>query len=90
MRKAQDKLLGDVDGSAGEVDNSVETSSAATAFKDDRLTFVWLDGEVQKVECFIISNFTIYLLLSISHLGDRILSSLECYLLLVGRYRLIC
>lgn len=89
MRKAQDKLLGDVDRSAGNVDNSVETSSAATAFKDDRLTFVWLDGEVQKVDCFIISNFTIYLLLS-SHLRDWILSSLECYFLLVGRCRLIC
>ena len=68
MRKAQDKLLGDVDKSARSVDNSVETSSAATAFKDDRLTFVWLDGEVQKVDCFIIS-ITIYLLLSLVIFG---------------------
>ena len=68
MRKAQDKLLGDVDRSAGNVDDSVEASSAATAFKDDRLTFVWLDGEVQKVDCFIIS-ITIYLLLSLVIFG---------------------
>jgi len=60
LRKAQDKLLGDVDGSAGEVDNSVETSSAATAFKDDRLTFVWLDGEVQKQICafYLATDYT--------------------------------
>jgi len=31
------------------VANSVEVSSAATALKDERLTFVWLDGEVQEV-----------------------------------------
>jgi len=50
LRKAQDQLIGDVDRSAiGNVANSVEMSSAATALKDERLTFVWLDGEVQKV-----------------------------------------
>ncbi|ONM25556.1 DNAJ heat shock N-terminal domain-containing protein [Zea mays] len=60
LRKAQDKLLGDVDRSAGNVDNSVETSSAATAFKDDRLTFVWLDGEVQKQICafYLATDYT--------------------------------
>ena len=50
LRKAQDQLIGDVNRSAiGNVANSVEVSSAATALKDERLTFVWLDGEVQKV-----------------------------------------
>ncbi|XP_066398105.1 uncharacterized protein [Miscanthus floridulus] len=60
LRKAQDKLLGDVDKSARSVDNSVETSSAATAFKDDRLTFVWLDGEVQKQICafYLATDYT--------------------------------
>ncbi|PWZ37895.1 hypothetical protein Zm00014a_028686 [Zea mays] len=60
LRKAQDKLLDDVDRSAGNVDNSVETSSAATAFKDDRLTFVWLDGEVQKQICafYLATDYT--------------------------------
>jgi hypothetical protein len=53
LRKAQDQLLDAVDTSAtGNVDNSVEISSAATALKDNRLTFVWLDGEVQKVDYF--------------------------------------
>ncbi|CAN6219625.1 unnamed protein product [Urochloa humidicola] len=52
LRKAQDQLIGAVDGSTtGNVDDSVEISSAATAFKDERLTFVWLDGEVQKQIC---------------------------------------
>ncbi|RLM86671.1 hypothetical protein C2845_PM04G28860 [Panicum miliaceum] len=52
LRKAQDQLIGDVDRSAiGNVANSVEISSAATALKDERLTFVWLDGEVQKQIC---------------------------------------
>jgi len=52
LRKAQDQLIGDVDRSAiGNVANSVEMSSAATALKDERLTFVWLDGEVQKQIC---------------------------------------
>ncbi|GJN10920.1 hypothetical protein PR202_ga29068 [Eleusine coracana subsp. coracana] len=52
LRKAQDQLIGAVDTSAtGNVDNSVEISSAATALKDNRLTFVWLDGEVQKQIC---------------------------------------
>ncbi|XP_062187126.1 uncharacterized protein LOC133890665 [Phragmites australis] len=52
LRKAQDQLIGAVDTSATvNVDNSVEISSAATALKDDRLTFVWLDGEVQKQIC---------------------------------------
>lgn len=52
--------MGAVDGSStGNVDNSVEISSAATALKDERLTFVWLDGEVQKVDCLRISNFVI-------------------------------
>ncbi|CAD6216982.1 unnamed protein product [Miscanthus lutarioriparius] len=60
LRKAQDKLLGDVDRSAGNVDDSVEASSAATAFKDDRLTFVWLDGEVQKQICafYLATDYT--------------------------------
>jgi hypothetical protein len=58
LRKAQDQLIGAFDGStSGNVDDSVEISSAATALKDERLTFVWLDGEVQKVD-FRISNFT--------------------------------
>lgn len=53
MRKAQDQLIDAVDTNAsGNVDNSVEISSAVTALKDNRLTFVWLDGEVQKVDCF--------------------------------------
>uniref|UniRef100_A0A0A9DKC1 Thioredoxin domain-containing protein n=1 Tax=Arundo donax TaxID=35708 RepID=A0A0A9DKC1_ARUDO len=52
LRKAQDQLIGAVDKSAiGNVDKSVEVSSAATALKDDRLTFVWLDGEAQKKIC---------------------------------------
>ncbi|GJN33197.1 hypothetical protein PR202_gb21768 [Eleusine coracana subsp. coracana] len=52
LRKAQDQLIGAVDTSAtGNVDNSIEISSAATALKDNRLTFVWLDGEVQKQIC---------------------------------------
>ncbi|PUZ73070.1 hypothetical protein GQ55_2G445400 [Panicum hallii var. hallii] len=52
LRKAQDQLIGDVDRSAiGNVANSVEISSAATALEDERLTFVWLDGEVQKQIC---------------------------------------
>jgi hypothetical protein len=49
----QDQLLDAVDTSAtGNVDNSVEILSASTALKDNRLTFVWLDGEVQKVDYF--------------------------------------
>ncbi|KAL5198956.1 hypothetical protein ABZP36_002468 [Zizania latifolia] len=58
LRKAQDQLFSDADSStAGDVDNSVEVSSAATALKDDRLTFVWLDGEVQKKFCaFYLAN----------------------------------
>lgn len=30
--------------------NDVATSPAAIAFKDNRLTFAWLDGDVQKVK----------------------------------------
>jgi hypothetical protein len=60
LRKAQDQLLSAVDSSTtGNVENIVEVASAATALKDDRLTFVWLDGEVQKVNCFANSIFTI-------------------------------
>ncbi|OEL13962.1 hypothetical protein BAE44_0025023 [Dichanthelium oligosanthes] len=52
LRKAQDQLIGAVDRSAtGNVDNSAEISSAAIALKDERLTFVWLDGDVQKQIC---------------------------------------
>ncbi|KAL6657022.1 hypothetical protein ACP70R_004802 [Stipagrostis hirtigluma subsp. patula] len=52
LRKAQDQLIGVIDTSTtGNVDNSIEISSAATALIDDRLTFVWLDGEVQKKLC---------------------------------------
>uniref|UniRef100_A0A0E0EEU5 J domain-containing protein n=1 Tax=Oryza meridionalis TaxID=40149 RepID=A0A0E0EEU5_9ORYZ len=52
LRKAQDQLFSDVDASTSEnVDSSVVVSSAAAALKDDRLTFVWLDGEVQKKLC---------------------------------------
>lgn len=52
LRKAQDQLISAIDTStAGNVDNSVEVSSAANALEDDRLTFVWLDGEVQKKIC---------------------------------------
>ncbi len=55
LRKAQDQLFSDVDASTSEnVDSSVVVSSAAAALKDDRLTFVWLDGEVQKVDCLTI------------------------------------
>lgn len=59
LRKAQDQLISAIDTStAGNVDNSVEVSSAANALEDDRLTFVWLDGEVQKVDCFTDSHAT--------------------------------
>ncbi|XP_062189389.1 uncharacterized protein LOC133892557 isoform X2 [Phragmites australis] len=52
LREAQDQLIGAVDRSAtGNVGNLVEILSAATALKDNRLTFVWLDGEVQKQIC---------------------------------------
>uniref|UniRef100_A0A0E0LNQ2 J domain-containing protein n=1 Tax=Oryza punctata TaxID=4537 RepID=A0A0E0LNQ2_ORYPU len=52
LRKAQDQLFSDVDASTSRnVDSSVVVSSAAAALKDDRLTFVWLDGEVQKKLC---------------------------------------
>ncbi|TVU37731.1 hypothetical protein EJB05_11062 [Eragrostis curvula] len=52
LRKAQDQLISAVDTStSGNEDNSAEISSAATALKDNRLTFVWLDGEVQKQIC---------------------------------------
>ncbi|WVZ66790.1 hypothetical protein U9M48_015963 [Paspalum notatum var. saurae] len=52
LRKAQDQLRGAVDRSTtGNVDNPVEISSAVTALEDERLTFVWLDGEVQKQIC---------------------------------------
>ncbi|KAF8668843.1 hypothetical protein HU200_052044 [Digitaria exilis] len=52
LRKAQDQLIGAVDGSStGNVDNSADISSAATALKDERLTFVWLDGDIQKQIC---------------------------------------
>ncbi|KAF8679196.1 hypothetical protein HU200_045964 [Digitaria exilis] len=52
LRKAQDQLIGAVDrSSTGNVDNSVDISSAATALKDERLTFVWLDGDIQKQIC---------------------------------------
>nr|CAB3455051.1 unnamed protein product [Digitaria exilis] len=53
LRKAQDQLIGAVDGSStGNVDNSADISSAATALKDERLTFVWLDGDIQKESMF--------------------------------------
>ena len=52
LRKAQDQLLSAAGGStAGNLENLVEVTSAATALKDDRLTFVWLDGELQKKIC---------------------------------------
>uniref|UniRef100_A0ACD5YY71 Uncharacterized protein n=1 Tax=Avena sativa TaxID=4498 RepID=A0ACD5YY71_AVESA len=52
LRKAQDQLLSAVDSSTtGNVEKTVEVASAATALKDDRLTFVWLDGELQKKIC---------------------------------------
>ncbi|KAL6841734.1 hypothetical protein ACP4OV_028246 [Aristida adscensionis] len=52
LRKAQDQLIDAIDTSAvGNLDNAIEISSAATALKDDRLTFVWLDGELQKKIC---------------------------------------
>ncbi|KAJ1292022.1 hypothetical protein BS78_02G361200 [Paspalum vaginatum] len=52
LRKAQDQLKFAVDRSTtGNVDNPVEISSAATALEDERLTFVWLDGEIQKQIC---------------------------------------
>ena len=52
LRKAQDQLLSAAGESAtGNLENLVEVASAATALKDDRLTFVWLDGELQKKIC---------------------------------------
>jgi hypothetical protein len=58
LRKAQDQLLSAVDSSTTEnVEKIVEVATAATALKDDRLTFVWLDGELQKVESFTNSIF---------------------------------
>ena len=52
LRKAQDQLLSAAGESAtGNLENLVEVASAATALKNDRLTFVWLDGELQKKIC---------------------------------------
>ncbi|KQK15065.1 uncharacterized protein LOC100831408 [Brachypodium distachyon] len=52
LRKAQDQLISSVDASTtGSANDLVDVSSAATALKDDRLTFVWLDGELQKKIC---------------------------------------
>ncbi|VAH43483.1 unnamed protein product [Triticum turgidum subsp. durum] len=52
LRKAQDQLLSAAGESAtGNLENLVEVASAAAALKDDRLTFVWLDGELQKKIC---------------------------------------
>ncbi|KAM3384076.1 hypothetical protein ACQJBY_008622 [Aegilops geniculata] len=52
LRKAQDQLLSAAGESAtGNLENLVEVASAATALKDERLTFVWLDGELQKKIC---------------------------------------
>lgn len=45
MRRVQEKLSnGDVD----QLDDQAATS-AAVALKEKRLTFAWVDGEVQKV-----------------------------------------
>lgn len=52
LRKAQDQLLSAAgESTTGNLENLVEVASAATALKDDRLTFVWLDGELQKKIC---------------------------------------
>ncbi|KAE8812359.1 hypothetical protein D1007_10718 [Hordeum vulgare] len=51
LRKAQDQLRSAADESTGNLEILVQVASAATALKDDRLTFVWLDGELQKKLC---------------------------------------
>lgn len=53
MHSTREKLTG-YDG-AGQIENleslnDAATSPAAIAFKDNRLSFAWLDGDVQKVK----------------------------------------
>ncbi|KAF3437633.1 hypothetical protein FNV43_RR20389 [Rhamnella rubrinervis] len=59
MRRVQDILSVDTESSAVDKDESIATASAV--LKDKRLTFAWLDGEVQKRYClFYLSSETSY------------------------------